>query len=159
MACLLWNLKVDCHVHKSLPLVPDTRQTIQSVLSDLHLGLTSSLFLQFPHKSPYAFLFSPLCVTSPASLIFDLIMLLIMRSVRLEAPHYAVFSHLLLIPSSVPILKLPPPSYFASFEWPVCASIKNNGKIVVLCVLILESLYGKQENKIPAWMMAGIPWP
>jgi hypothetical protein len=72
----LWNPKVHCHVHKSLPLVPTLNHphpiyltTILILSSHLRLGLPSGLFpYGFPIKILHAFLFSPCVVhTLPIS--------------------------------------------------------------------------------------------
>jgi hypothetical protein len=90
---ILWNPEVQCRFHKSPPLVPifshiNPIHTIPSYLSKMHFNIVYSptfwpsqwsLSFWLYHIILYAFLFSPIRATCPASLILlDLIILIIL---------------------------------------------------------------------------------
>jgi hypothetical protein len=78
---ILWNPKVLCRVHNSLPLVPNLSQINPLHITHLRLGLPSGLFpSSFPTKSYMHFSTLFMRATFPAHLIFlDLIILIMLR--------------------------------------------------------------------------------
>jgi hypothetical protein len=65
ISCILWNMKVHCCVHSSLPLVPvlshiNPVHTLLILSSHLYLHLPSGLFpTGFPTKTLHRYLFCP----------------------------------------------------------------------------------------------------
>ena len=105
---ILWNPKVHCRVHNSLPLVhmPSQVNPVNAILpyfllrymvtisSHLLTGFPSGLFPSgFPTKSLHAPLLFSIHTTCPTHhILLDLTTLIISDKQKSEAPHYALFS-------------------------------------------------------------------
>jgi hypothetical protein len=87
----------------SVALHPISLRSILMLSFHQNLSVSSGLFLSgFPTKTLSAFL-TPICATCPAAhfILHDLIILIIFgEECNYEAPHYAIFSSLLLLPFS-----------------------------------------------------------
>jgi hypothetical protein len=111
----LWNLIVNCCVHKNSPAEPTlSHKNSVHTLTSLICILTAPLYLHLlalrrgvfssglPTKIVYSFMSSPMRTTCPAHLIFPYLIVLMIfytKSTNYGAPHYAVLSSLLSVPS------------------------------------------------------------